>query len=76
MSITVKCGRHSARYRLRLGEVVRRPNNEHAMVQGQLDEVEDDRPIMQDKGAARSLSRAFQVTPVRCLSSRRDGIKG
>ena len=44
------------------------------MVEGQLDEVEDDRPIMKDKGPARSLSRGFQSLPC-LLSSRRNGMK-
>ena len=47
--------------RLRLREIARRAHDEDAMVERQLDEIDDQRPVVQHEGAPRFLRQGLHV---------------
>ena len=53
MSSTTSWGCQSARRSLRLGEGLDGADDEHAVVEGELDEVDDQRPVVKHQGPLR-----------------------
>ena len=54
MSTTAMCGRQSGEDRLGLGQVAAVADHEQPVVEGQLDQIDDERSIVEDEGPAGS----------------------